>query len=214
VDYRRRVLARFSLLLPAFREHPVLVKADLLQNIQLVILAPLEAVSVKVQISLVLGFIISLPVLVYEFWGFFGPALSPKEKRMIAWALMPSTLLFLVGASFAYKVLLPLTISMMVGEAYPVALPMLSLDETMSFIVFVVVSTGVSFELPLVVWVLTKAGLVDYRMLSSLRRHVIVLIFIFAAVITPDVTFVSQTLIAIPMVLLYEASIWVARFTS
>ncbi|MDD5111019.1 MAG: twin-arginine translocase subunit TatC [Candidatus Altiarchaeota archaeon] len=190
------------------------IKTDLLSGQQLVIIAPLEAVSVNVKISILLGFLFSLPLLAYELWAFVRPALTRRESSMIAGALLPSAFLFLLGAVFAYKVLLPVTLSFMLNEAYPAATPMLSLNETVSFILFIVATTGLSFQLPLVVYALAKAGVVDRQTLSSKRKHVIVVIFIFAALITPDPTFVSQILVALPMVLLYEAGVLIARITS
>lgn len=190
----------------------VKIKDDILGDVPLVILSPLEAVSVNVKISFLLGFVISLPVLVYEFWSFLSPALNKKEKRVLAYSLFPSILLFLVGVLFAYRILLPTTLEFMLNEAYPVASPMLSLNETFSFIIFILFTTGVSFQLPLVVAALSKVGIVNYKMLSSTRRYAIVVIFIFAAVITPDPTLVSQLLVAVPVTLLYEASIQISRF--
>ncbi|MFH1126049.1 MAG: twin-arginine translocase subunit TatC, partial [Candidatus Altiarchaeota archaeon] len=191
-----------------------IMKEDLMGGVTLVILSPLEAVSVKVKISLLVGFILSLPVLAYEFWSFLSPGLKAGERRFLAVSLLPSILLFLTGVLFAYRVLLPTAIRLMLDEAYPVAVPMLSLGETFSFVLFVLFSTGVSFQLPLVVVALSRIGILDYRMLSSTRKYAIVGIFIFAAAVTPDPTMVSQMLVAVPMLLLYEVSIQLSRLVS
>jgi sec-independent protein translocase protein TatC len=189
-----------------------MMKEDLLPGIQLVIVNPLEAVNVNVKMSLLIGFMLSIPALAYESWLFVGPALKKKERLLIAFSIMPLVILFLTGVVFCYKVLMPLTLEFMVGEAYPSAIPMLSLNETFSFVFFMLFATGISFELPLAVIVLAKAGLVDYRMLSSARRYVILALFVIAAVVTPDPTFMSQTLVAVPLVILYEISVQLSRF--
>jgi sec-independent protein translocase protein TatC len=189
------------------------VKTSLLPGMQLVVLSPLEAVSVKLKVSFIIGFVVSLPIWLIQLWRFLGPGLSAGEKKVLVHSLFPSAALFLAGVSFSYLVLLPLTLGFMVREAYPMAVPFFSLDETMSFVLFMLLATGLSFQLPVVVYALSKAGLVDYRMMSSMRRHVVVGIFIAAAVVTPDPTFVSQLLIAVPMVLLYEVGVQISRFT-
>ncbi|MCX6695392.1 MAG: twin-arginine translocase subunit TatC [Candidatus Altiarchaeota archaeon] len=182
------------------------------QNIvSFVVISPLEAVSVKVKASLLMAFTITSPVIFYEFWAFVGPALSIKEKRMLAYAFIPALLLFLTGVSFAYLILLPLSFSFLISEAAPLATPMLSLSETFDFMLFVLFSTGVSFELPLVIGVLTKVGLIDHKVLSAYRRHVIVLVFLAAGIVTPDPTLFSQVILAVPLVLLYEAGVLVSR---
>lgn len=189
------------------------VKTGLLPGMQLVVLSPLEAVSVKLKVSFIVGFIAGLPVWLIQAWRFLSPGLEAGERRMVVHSLLPSVVLFILGVSFSYLVLLPLTLGFMVREAYPMAMPFFSLDETMSFVLFMLLATGLSFQLPVVVYALSKAGIVDYKLMSSVRGHVIVGIFIVAAVVTPDPTFVSQLLIAVPMVLLYEVGVQISRFT-
>jgi len=191
-----------------------LMQKDLFSGVNaanFVVIGPMEAVSVKVKASILIACVATSPLLFYELYAFVGPALSEREKKLLFRSFLPAFLLFLVGVVFAYKIMLPMTIGFLIAEAAPIATPMLSLGETYDFIMFILFSTGLSFELPLAVAVLSKVGLVNHKILSQYRRHVIVLIFLVAGIVTPDPTFFSQIILAIPLVLLYEASLWVSR---
>lgn len=187
------------------------IKSDLLSGISFVVLSPLEAVTVNIKVSILLSLVFSSPLLFYELWSFIGPGLSRNEKKMLLYAIMPSTLLFIAGILFAYKIILPVALYFLVQESYSVATPMFSLNETFSFIMFTLVSTGLAFQLPLIIAVLCKIGLVNHELLRSNRKYFIVIVFVFAGVITPDTTIVSQMLVALPLILLYELSILASR---
>lgn len=186
------------------------IRGDLL-DIPLVVLAPQEALMVGLKLSLFIGFILSFPVLVYQLWSFIAPGLIEREKKVLLHILLPSTLLFLLGAGFAYYLLLPITLRFLIGVSYAVAYPLFSLSQTFSFVITLILLFGLIFQLPLVVAVLTRIGLVDHIFLKSKRRYVILSSFIAAAVIT-DPSVVTQILVSIPIILLYELSIWISRY--
>lgn len=185
---------------------------DQLGTTRLVILSPQEAVIAYIKTSIFIGFILTIPLFIYELWSFIEPALNPAEKKLLAYSIIPSLLLFSLGVLFAYFILLPITLNFLLSESLPVAEPMLSLDATITFILFMLLVVGFSFQLPLIVAVLAKIHLLDYKTLSNKRRYVILSIFIFAAIVTPDTTFFSQLIVSIPLIVLYEFSVQISRF--
>jgi sec-independent protein translocase protein TatC len=187
------------------------VKADLFGGMPLVILDPQEAVMAYVKVSMLLGFALTLPALAYHAWAFVAPGLLADEKRLIAYLLAPSAALFLLGAAFGYFIVLPVALGFLIESARPLATPMISLDAAMSFVVFILFALGVVFQIPLVTWALARLRVLSAAQLARYRRHAIVLIFLAAGIITPDPSPVTQTILAVPMVLLYEVGIFAAK---
>jgi sec-independent protein translocase protein TatC len=179
---------------------------------------PLEIISVKmagqfsmhVTVSLIAGLILAFPYVFWEFWRFIAPALHSKEKRYSRGAVFTSSFLFLTGVLFGYYLIVPFTISFL--GTYSVSAEVSNKINLISYVgtvTSVVLAAGIIFELPILVFFLTKIGLVTPEFLRKFRKHSIVVIFIIAAIITPpDV--VSQTLCAIPLLVLYEVSIFVS----
>jgi sec-independent protein translocase protein TatC len=186
------------------------MREDLMKEVFFIVLSPQEALMVEIKVSLLMGFIRSFPVSVYQMWAFIAPGLLGKEKKILSYVLLPSIVLFLLGAGFAYYLLLPVTLSFLISVAYTVAFPLFSLNQTLNFIIPLILSFGLVFQLPLIVAVLSKLGVVNPCLLTSKRRYVILLTFLVAAVIT-DPSVVTQILVAIPIILLYEMSIQVSK---
>lgn len=187
------------------------VKSDLLDGVPLVILEPQEAVVAYVNVSMLIGFALTLPALTYHMWAFISPALMAREKRMTLYLIAPSALLFALGVAFGYLILLPLAFRILLAEAMPLASPMLSLGSVVSFITTLLFALGVVFQMPLVTAALAKLGVLKARTLGEYRRHVIVLIVLAAGIITPDPTIVPQLILSVPMILLYELGIFTAK---
>ena len=162
--------------------------------------------------SLIAGFILSFPYVAWEIWRFIKPALYPKEKKNISGLVFFVSLLFFLGVSFAYFVIVPLTVNFLLtydvmGDTVKNN-PLIS--SYFSTVLNLVLGTGVIFQMPIFIYFLAKVGLVGPKFLKRYRRHAIVIIMILAAVITPpDV--VSQILVAIPLLVLYEISIVIAK---
>ncbi|MFH1404306.1 MAG: twin-arginine translocase subunit TatC [Candidatus Altiarchaeota archaeon] len=175
-----------------------------------VVTTPLEAVLVRFKLSLIISAFISVPIGFYEALRFIGPGLYPRERKWIPLILSSSLLLFTAGVAFAYIVLLPFMVSFLLAFASPFARPMLVLDSMVSFIVLTSAAMGVAFQWPLLVAVLSRLGVVSSAWLSGRRRHAIVACFILGAVFT-DPSFITQVLVAVPLVVLYEVGILVAR---
>ena len=129
---------------------------------------------------------------------------------MIIFALIPTIALFLVGALFAYGVILPITLKFFFKFSYQMSNPLFGLDKTLSFIFSMLFIFGVVFQFPLVIAVLARLGVVSHVQLAHKRKYAFLLIFVVAGIITPDPTVVSQTIVGIPLYVLFEISIWVA----
>ena len=163
-----------------------------------------------IYVSLVSGLVLAFPYVVYELWKFVKPALLERERKHSAWAVTVISLLFLTGVAFSYFLIVPLTINFLgtyqVSEAVA---NQVSLNSYISTVVSVTLAVGIVFELPALAYVLARLGVVSAQMMRKYRKVMIVVIFVVAAIITPPDVF-SQVMVAIPLLLLYEGSIWIA----
>lgn len=160
--------------------------------------------------SIIAGFIIAFPYVLYQLWLFISPALYENEKKYAASFVLISSFLFFVGVVFGYYIITPLSINFL--GAYRVSDQVMSnidIDSYMSLLKTSILVSGVIFELPIIIYFLTKLGIVTPTFLRTYRKHSLVGVLIVAAVITPpDV--VSQIIVAIPILLLYEISILIS----
>lgn len=164
-------------------------------------------------VAFVAGFILSAPYIFWELWQFFKPALSAKERKYTTGVVFFASLLFLTGVLFGYFVIAPLSINFL--GTYTVSdqvQNIFTLDSFISIIVFMTLASGIVFELPIVIYFLSKIGIVTPAFLRAYRRHAIVIILIIAAVITPSPDVTSQMLVAVPLYLLFEVSILISSF--
>ncbi|MGY8689653.1 MAG: twin-arginine translocase subunit TatC, partial [Verrucomicrobiales bacterium] len=172
-----------------------------------------EAFTLSLKISLIAGIVIAFPLLLYFLAQFIFPGLTAKEKRAILPAVGVGFLLFLGGASFAYWFVTPRVLEFMHG--YAESLDVASdwrIGYYVSFVSQLVVIFGLSFELPVVVLTLVKLELLSYEYMARTRAYAVIIIFTVAAIITPTPDAFTLTLLAGPMVFLYEISIWMAFF--
>tara|TARA_Y100000766_G_C18877953_1_gene591800 strand:+ start:329 stop:1135 length:807 start_codon:yes stop_codon:yes gene_type:complete len=167
--------------------------------------------SAHVMTSVISGFIISFPYVLYEFWKFISPGLLAKEKAKSRGFIFISSILFFVGVLFGYYVISPLSINFL--GTYQVSTQVLNEIDLGSFISLVrssALASGIIFELPIIIYFLTKAGVVTPKSLVKYRKYALVLVLILAAIITPpDVA--SQIIVAIPIVVLYQVSIFISK---
>jgi len=173
---------------------------------RLVFIQPLEAFITYLKIALICGFCLSLPLILYQVWAFICSGLTVRERRYIYLYAPLSLLLFLIGAIFAYKVIVPYGLKFLLSFGGPYIQPMISVSRYISFLGMMLLAFGVAFELPVVVMFLTKLGLVTPQFLRKKRKYVLLGIFILAALLTPPDIF-TQLLMALPLILLYELSI-------
>lgn len=169
-----------------------------------------EAFFTYLKVSLVAGIFLASPVIIYHVWAFIAPGLYEEEKRLLIPVAIASAFFFVGGALFGYFVVFPFGFQYFLSFATDVIRPMPSVREYFSFSIKLLFAFGITFELPVFVFFLSRLGIVDHEMLKGFRKYAIVLTFALAAIITPpDV--LSQVMLAIPMILLYEAGIIVAR---
>ncbi|MDO1510632.1 MULTISPECIES: twin-arginine translocase subunit TatC [unclassified Neisseria] len=167
---------------------------------------------VPVKVTLMAAFLLSLPHTMYQVWAFVAPALYQNEKRLITPLVLSSILLFFAGMAFAYFLVFPVVFKFLAGVT-PIGVNMATdIDKYLSFVLGMFVAFGTTFEVPVVVVLLNRMGVLSLEQLKSARPYVIVGAFVIAAIITPpDV--ISQIMLAVPLVLLYEAGLWFCRFT-
>jgi sec-independent protein translocase protein TatC len=156
--------------------------------------------------------IITSPFILYQIWKFIAPGLLPKERKYVVPFVFSSTFLFISGVSFGYFIALPPAFKFFVSFNNQYLQAMLSFKDYLSLFVTFLLGFGLSFELPVFIFFLTKLGIVNATMLSKQRRYAILVIFVVAAVLTPSPDALSQVLMAIPLMFLYEVSIFVSKF--
>jgi len=164
---------------------------------------------VPLKITLMAGFLLALPVVLYQIWAFVAPGLYTHEKRLVLPLVVSSTLLFIVGVAFCYFFVFGQVFKFIQSFAPKSITAAPDIEAYLSFVLSMFIAFGAAFEVPVVVVVLARMGLVSVEKLREFRGYFIVLAFIIAAVITPP-DIVSQLALAIPMCLLYEAGIWAA----
>lgn len=166
---------------------------------------------VPMKVALMVAFLIALPYVLYQVWAFVAPGLYAHEKRLALPLVAASVLLFFVGMAFAYFLVFPTVFGFMAKIAPEGVAWMTDIEKYLSFVMTTFIAFGVTFEVPVVVVVMVYAGIVDLAKLREWRPYVIVGAFIVAAVFTPpDV--ISQLMMAIPLCLLFELGLFLARF--
>ena len=167
---------------------------------------------VPMKVTMLVAFIIALPVVMYQLWAFIAPGLYLHERKLILPLVVSSYTLFIIGMAFAYFLVFPTVFKFMASYNAPLGAEMSTdIDNYLSFAMTTFLAFGITFEVPVVVVVLVRMGMVPLAKLKEIRPYVIVGAFVISAVVTPpDV--LSQLLLAVPMTLLYELGLLVARF--
>jgi len=167
---------------------------------------------VDVWTAIIAGFIIAFPYVVYQFWSFIKPALYENERKYASGAVAIMSGLFLIGVLFGYYLIVPFSLDWLGG--YSISKEVVNQINILSYIssvTSIVIAGGVAFELPVVVYFLSKVGLLSPKFLRKYRRHSYVILLIIAAIITPpDV--LSQMIVSIPLILLFEISIFISAW--
>jgi sec-independent protein translocase protein TatC len=166
---------------------------------------------VPVKVAFLVAFVIALPYVLYQVWAFVAPGLYMHEKRLVGPLVVASSVLFIAGMSFAYFLVFPVVFKFMASVAPEGVAWMTDIDKYLSFALTTFVAFGVTFEVPVAVIVLVRAGVVSVEKLKEIRPYVIVGAFVIGAIFTPpDV--ISQVMLAVPLWFLYELGIVAARF--
>jgi sec-independent protein translocase protein TatC len=182
-------------------------------NERLIVTGVTEAFFVKLQLSLLGGVVFAFPVVAWAIWRFVKPALFPHERKYVYILLPTSIILFTSGVLFAYFGILRLVLNFLIYIAGKNLETMFKVDQYVSFVMAFTIPFGLVFELPVIVFFLTKLGIITPQKLSRSRKYAILTIVILAAALTPGPDPVSQLLMAVPVYLLYEVSILVAKLS-
>jgi sec-independent protein translocase protein TatC len=164
---------------------------------------------IELELSIIAGCILSLPVIFYQFWQFLAPGLLLKEKKLIPAIVVASVMCFLIGVAFGYFVIIPYALEFFLKLAPSNIENNIAIDFYIGFLLRMVLVFGIVFELPMLSLLLTKIGLLTPQFMRKYRRHAIVMAFIVGAVLTPPDP-LTQIFLAVPLVFLYEISIWVS----
>lgn len=189
----------------------LLSSKNLAQPLNLQVLKVQTTFIIYLEIALIFGIVLSLPVIFYQIWSFVAPGLLKNERKYVIPVIIFATISFLVGASFAYLIIVPIALEFFLALAPGGVTNAIALDYYFGFVLRIVIVFGIVFELPVVSLFLTKIGLLTPQFLKKYRRYAIIIIFILAAILTPpDPT--TQIMLGIPIVILYEVTIWISYF--
>jgi sec-independent protein translocase protein TatC len=194
---------------------PILIVRDstghlMLPDGKLFFTHPSDKFTIALNTSMTFGLVLAAPVILYQLWLFLAPALHPHEKRVGIGVLLSGTLLFVAGAALAYFVVVPLALPWLLDFGSESMKPLITAEEYFGFLFAMVLTFGVSFELPIVVLALAALGIVTPQFLNKYRRHAIVLIVIAGAFLTPGDMVWTTIALAIPLYGLYELSVLAA----
>ena len=181
-------------------------------GVKIIALKPGEAFFTYLEVSLLIGAALAMPVIVYQLLAFITPALYPNEKRYLYIAVPGVTVSFAVGVVFCYLLMLPFAIRFLAGFGSDTIAPEWSASYYLGFVTSFMFWVGLMFELPIVMYFLTKLNIVSARRLASFRRYAFVGAFVIGAIITPTPDPVNQTIISLPIYFLFELGIILARF--
>jgi len=179
----------------------------------LVFIAPMEPFVITLKIAVFGGIVLALPMLLLQAWQFTSSGLKEKEKKYLLVYVPFSLLLFLGGASFAYFLVIPIGLRFLLSFGSGFLQPMISISKYLSFIILMILAFGIVFELPLVSLFLVRIGIISPQFLARNRKVAIIAIFVLAAILTPSIDAFTQILMAVPLIILYEASIWLAKWS-
>lgn len=209
------ILIVFVCLFPWAKELYTLLAQPLLSTLpkggQMIATDVVGVFLVPMKVTLMVAFLVTLPYVLYQAWAFVAPGLYAHEKRLVLPLIVASVLLFFIGMSFAYFLVFPTVFKFMASVAPEGVAWMTDIDKYLSFVLSTFLAFGITFEVPVVVIVLVRIGLVTVEKLCEIRPYVIVGAFVIGAIFTPpDV--LSQVMLAVPLWLLYELGILLSRF--
>jgi len=195
----------------AFARHIFSILISPPGDINLIYVEMTEMVGTYMKVSFASGIVLAMPYLIYQLLMFVSPALTPKEKKYVYLILPWVTVMFIAGVAFGYFVLVPPATKFLISFGTDIATPQIRIGNYISIVTRLLLCIGAVFETPVVILFLARLGVVNSKMLSRKRRHAIVIALVLAAIITPTFDPVNQSLVAVPLIVLYEMSIWLAK---
>jgi len=186
------------------------IEAVLPEGSKMVAIEVQETFFTALKVSFFSAFLLSLPVIFWQFWLFMSPGLYENEKKLVLPFVFSATFMFLLGGAFAYYVVVPYGFEFLVGFGSQVVSVMPSIGKYVTFFTKLVFGFGIAFELPVITFFLASIGLVNDQMLKDFFKYAVIIIFVLAALLTPpDV--ITQFLMAGPLIILYGVSIYIAK---
>lgn len=207
------LVANFVVMLLAFLKSKSIMVAivSLNPNLNLVFIEPSEMFLVYIRLSFIVGLVVAGPFTIYQIWTFVAEGLYDNEKKMAKIALFFSLIFFIIGALFAYFVMIPFSTRFLINMAIDEINPMISIDSFVRFVVNIMLAMGIVFNMPSMSFLLTSFGLLKPEHIREYYRHIIIVIFLISAFITPpDIT--SQIMVAFPMVGLLGISYLICKW--
>jgi sec-independent protein translocase protein TatC len=174
-------------------------------------MSPTEGFMVGIKVSIIAGVILSIPVIIYQLWRFIAPGLFGKEIKIAFPIIVTSTLSFFAGGSFCFFLVVPRAAKFLLGFGTDKLHPLIRITDYISFVGYMTLAFGASFELPIVAYFLAKMGVLGPGIMTKGRRYAIVGILIVAGVVTPTPDAFTQLTLAVPLYLLYEISIIIVK---
>lgn len=176
--------------------------------------SPTEAFLVNIKVSIFVGAFFSFPFVLYQIWAFIGPGLTKREQRVSLPFLFSGMILFLIGCAFAYFILIPVGLKFFFSFGGENLKPIMNINKILEFIFWCILGSGLLFQLPLIIFFLTKLGIVEPATLTKHRPELIVGLLVVAAIITPTGDMFTLLLMSIPLIILIEVAVFLARITS
>jgi sec-independent protein translocase protein TatC len=178
-------------------------------GIQLHAFGPADVIFTEFKLSLVGGIVFGMPVLMHQLWMFVVPAIHPRTRRMVYAFVLPSLLLAVAGLAFAHFVVIPRVVAALLHITDAVATPTFGIASTLNFVIILLALFAIVFQTPIVLIGLARLGIVNAPLLMRYRRHAIFGFFVAGGIAAPDGNPMTMALLAVPMYVLYELSIWV-----
>ena len=173
---------------------------------------PAEAFMIYMKVALLSGLILSSPFILYKLYGFVRPALTLRERRFTLICIPLALVLFIAGLLFSYSFVFPRGLEFFLGFAAGKVNPLISMESYLDFMLMLVVPFGFAFNVPVILTLLGYLNIISSKMLMHYQRHIILVAFIIAGIITPTPDIITQTLLAVPLILLYEVSIVIIKY--
>jgi sec-independent protein translocase protein TatC len=170
---------------------------------------PADVIFTEFKFSIIAGIVVGLPVLFYQAWMFVVPAVNPRTRHMVYSFIVPSLLLAFLGLAFAHVVVIPRVIGALIGITNEIATPTFGVSETLNFVLILLALFALIFQLPIVLVGLARLGIVNGKLLSTYRKQALFGMVVAAGIAAPDGNPLTMALLALPMYVLYEISIWI-----
>ncbi|ABB14493.1 twin-arginine translocase subunit TatC [Carboxydothermus hydrogenoformans] len=181
-------------------------------KMKLVFINVTEAFMTKLKIAIILGIILASPIILWQIWSFVAPGLKPAERKFILRMIPVIIILFVAGIVFAFFTVFQIATRFLLQFGGDIMSPMITIGKYISFALNFLIPFGLVFELPVVVYILAKLNIISHEFLVKNRKYALLVVFILAAALTPGPDVISQLLMAAPLLILYEVSIFIAKF--